>query len=115
MIGRLLHIIPAKPPKDDTEETDNNNFKAKKAEKLKKQAGSSHNWNTLFLGAQAVAEVMSDKYNVDKQEVLLASGSISAATRLALGETQIVDDTRKFLESEGVKLDVFEGVPKKRY
>ena len=35
-------------------------------------------------------------------------------SRLALGETQIVEETRKFLESEGVRLDAFDGVPKKR-
>ena len=38
---------------------------------MKKQAGSSHNWNTLFLGASAVAELMSDQYNVEKRDVLL--------------------------------------------
>lgn len=113
--GRLLHIIPGQPPNEDTnEETSGSNFKQKKADKLKKQAQSSHNWNTLFLGAGAVAEVMSDKYQVSKQDVLLSSGDTTAAVRLALGETQIVEDTRKFLESEGVKLQAFEGQPQKR-
>ena len=106
--GRLLHIIAAKPPTDEAEDGNaghgNNNYKAKKAETQKKQAQSSHNWNTLFLGSSAVAEVMSDKYNVSKQDVLLSSGETSAAVRLALGETQIVEDTRKFLQSEGVQV-----------
>ena len=47
---------------------------------------------------------MADKYDVSKQDVLLSSGDTSAAVRLALGETQIVEDTRKFLQSEGVKV-----------
>ena len=106
--GRLLHIIAAKPPTDEAEDGNaghgNNNYKAKKAETQKKQAQSSHNWNTLFLGSSAVAEVMSDKYNVSKQDVLLSSGDTSAAVRLALGETQIVEHTRKFLQSEGVQV-----------
>ena len=106
--GRLLHIIAGKPPTDDADDEKNSSnqssFKAKKAEAQKKQAQSSHNWNTLFLGASAVAEVMSDKYNVSKEDVLLSSGKTSAAVRLALGETQIVEDTRKFLQSEGVKV-----------
>ena len=109
--GRLLHIIAAKPPTDEAEDGNaghgNNNYKAKKAETQKKQAQSSHNWNTLFLGSSAVAEVMSDKYNVSKQDVLLSSGDTSAAVRLALGETQIVEDTRKFLQSEGVQVREF--------
>lgn len=106
----MLHIIAAKPSSDDAEDDENqtghgnNNYKTKKAETQKKQAQSSHNWNTLFLGSSAVAEVMADKYDVSKQDVLLSSGDTSAAVRLALGETQIVEDTRKFLQSEGVKV-----------
>lgn len=34
----------------------------------------------------------------------------NAAVRLALGETQIVHETREFLESNGVKLDAFNRV-----
>ena len=112
--GRLLHIIPGKPPKTEDDENQDGagalNFKQKKANKMKKEAGSSHNWNSLFLGASAVADLMSDKYNVSKEDVLLASngGQTSAAVRLALGETQIVEETRQFLEAEGVKLEAFE-------
>ena len=118
--GRLLHIIPGKPPKGEEELDDNsaapgnNNFKQKKADKAKKEAGSSHNWNSLFLGSSAVADIMSDKFNVSKEDVLLASGGTSAAVRLALGETQIVEATRQFLEGEGVKLDAFDGKSTKR-
>ena len=42
------------------------------------------------------------------------SGKQSAAVRLALGETQIVAETRKFLEEEGIRLDAFDGQPKAR-
>lgn len=38
--------------------------------KDKAQAGSAHNWNTLFLGASAVADLMADKYGVSKGDVL---------------------------------------------
>jgi multiple RNA-binding domain-containing protein 1 len=58
--------------------------------------------------------MMAAKYNVSKTDVLLSSGGTSAAVRLALGETQIVDDTRKFLEAEGVKLEAFDGKPQLR-
>ena len=107
--------------------------------KEKAQAGSAHNWNTLFLGASAVADIMADKYGVSKGDVLssesqgtdgksklflagdlirtfsqMISGKQSAAVRLALGETQIVAETRKFLEEEGIRLDAFDGQPKAR-
>ena len=75
--GRLLHLIPAKSANEDevdeTKKDGNKNYKQKKADQLKKQAGSSHNWNTLFLGASAVAELMSDQYNVEKRDVLLGN------------------------------------------
>lgn len=31
---------------------------------------SSHNWNTLFLGANAVADVVADKYGASKSQLL---------------------------------------------
>ena len=82
-------------------------FKKKKAGKQKSLSSSEHNWNALFLGLNAVADVMAGKYNTKKSEILDAESSQSLAVRMALGETQIVAETRKFLVSHGVKLDVF--------
>ena len=44
-------------------------FKARRERQLKKEASSSHNWNSLFLGADAVANLMAEKYNVAKSDV----------------------------------------------
>jgi len=41
----------------------------------KAQASSSHNWNTLFLGANAVATLMAERYDTTKQQVLLISNN----------------------------------------
>lgn len=70
-------------------------------------SGSSHNWNALFLGANAVADIMADRLNTSKKNLLDAEGKGSVAVRMALGETELVTETRDFLESHGVKLDVF--------
>lgn len=70
-------------------------------------ANSSHNWNTLFLGANAVANVMAEKYGTDKSQILDAETSGSLGVRMALGETQIVSETRDFLIDNGVVLDSF--------
>ena len=57
--GRLLHILPSRSRAsgDSTSEkespTDGSSYKKKKAAQQKSQAGSSHNWNTLFLGANS--------------------------------------------------------------
>lgn len=50
---------------------------------------------------------MAEKYNTKKSGILDDASSTSLAVRMALGETQIVTETRKFLVSQGVKLDVF--------
>lgn len=115
--GRLLHLIPAKSKdgEDESEEA-GSNFKKSKALKDKKESGKSHNWNSLFLGASAVADLMSEKYSVDKADIILGDdrGGKTAAVRLALGETQIVQETKKYLESEGVRLKAFDQPPEKR-
>lgn len=64
----------------------------------------------MFLGHNAVAEVVADSYGVSKEDVLTPHGDGSAAVRLALGETQIVASTRKYLEEQGVILDAFNTV-----
>src|SRR5688572_6592124 len=33
--------------------------------------GSSHNWNTLFLGQNAVTNVVADKYGISREELLM--------------------------------------------
>ncbi|XP_059617400.1 probable RNA-binding protein 19 [Phlebotomus argentipes] len=110
--GRMLHLLPAKADKEKTEEAEDNNtgsYKQKKEQELKKSAGLAHNWNTLFLGANAVAEILAKNYSTTKEHVLdSATGGSSAAVRLALGETQIVSELRQFLEENGVRLEAFE-------
>ncbi|XP_043230648.1 probable RNA-binding protein 19 [Amphibalanus amphitrite] len=109
--GRMLHLLPAKLKHSLDQDGDeaSTDFKARKERQLKKQASSSHNWNSLFLGANAVANLMAEKYGVAKSDVLDSRGEGSAAVRLALGETQLVSETRQFLEEQGVRLDAFSG------
>jgi len=82
-------------------------YKKQKEAEQKTMSGSSHNWNALFLGANAVADIMADRLNTSKKNLLDAEGKGSVAVRMALGETELVAETRDFLESHGVKLDVF--------
>ena len=54
-------------------------------------------------------------HNFSKQDVLNNdTKGQSAAVRLALGETQLVADTKAFLEEQGVILDAFSQAPSKR-
>lgn len=101
--GRMLHLLPGKA-KEETDESADGSYKSKKEKKLKATAGSSHNWNTLFIDQNAIADVIAEKYNATREEVLTGN---DAAVRLALGETQVVNETRQFLEDNGVMLDAF--------
>jgi hypothetical protein len=66
-----------------------------------------HNWNALFLGVNAVAEIMADKYKSNKSDILDVQSKGGLALRMALGETQVVAETKEFLLNHGVKLDAF--------
>ena len=109
--GRMLHILPGKTKLESDEKTEEMTFKKKKELELKKKAQSNHNWNSLFINQDSVANLMASKYDVDKSQLFdvhsvnKKSGSI--AVKLAVGETQIVNDMRKFLIRNGVKLDAF--------
>ena len=74
---------------------------------MKSLCSSGHNWNTLFLGQNAVVDALAERMNTDKSKILEAETSESLAVRMALGETQLVAETREFLISNGVRLDVF--------
>ena len=117
--GRLLHLLLAKPKEETKEVTGGpgSEFNKQKDAKLKASAGNSYNWNSLFLGVNAVADVMAEQYGVDKAQVMMdddGKKGTSAAVKLALGETEIVGQTKKFLEQEGVSLDAFNRKPDKR-
>ena len=45
-------------------------FKLKRDAKKKSLSSQDHNWNTLFLGMNAVADVMADTYNTTKGGIL---------------------------------------------
>ncbi|XP_078046896.1 putative RNA-binding protein 19 [Augochlora pura] len=116
--GRMMHLLPGKAKVDPMDVLNEKGltYKEKKELKMKATAGSSHNWNALFLGQNAVANAIASTFNTTKEKVLEDSSSkgLSAAVKLALGETQIVQDTRSFLEENGVCLDAFNRPAEKR-
>ncbi|XP_046390578.1 probable RNA-binding protein 19 [Ischnura elegans] len=112
--GRMLHLLPGKAKPEEDESLEGLTYKQKKEKKLKNQAKSTHNWNTLFLGHNAVADAIAREYDTTKEKVLDSSSGNSVAVRLALGETQLVSKTREFLLENGVSLSAFDQATKKR-
>uniref|UniRef100_A0A2L2YCS3 Putative RNA-binding protein 19 n=1 Tax=Parasteatoda tepidariorum TaxID=114398 RepID=A0A2L2YCS3_PARTP len=107
--GRLLHLIPARAKKEFESNENDTNFKKKKEAERKKESGSSHNWNILFLGMNAVADAIAEKYKIEKSQLLSgdSKNKKSVAVQMALAETEIVEKTRTFLIENGVQLDAF--------
>ena len=123
--GRLMHILPAKARHtggggggeggEEMMDKAGSSYKKKKEQKNKEEAGKGHNWNTLFLGANAVVDAIADRYAADKSDIFNPEGGdTTAAVRMALGETQLVAETREFMEAHGVNVEVFEKAKLKR-
>lgn len=114
--GRMFHILPGKSSDKAKVEDEPKNYKDKKLKDMKRTASSAaHNWNSLFINANVVGDVIANSFGKSKEEVLESStGGSGAAVRLALGESQIVLEMKSFLESHGVCLEAFESDPKKR-
>ena len=120
--GRLLHILPGKTQQQE-ETTDSSKNQVNQINCLESElsdsffslqnstavtTSSENNWNTLFLSPNVIAEIMAERYGVDKSSIATSSKKDeSLAVRLAVGETQIVHETRQFLIDHGVQLDAF--------
>ncbi|XP_025745502.1 probable RNA-binding protein 19 isoform X1 [Callorhinus ursinus] len=108
--GRMLHVLPSTIKKEASEDADtpgSSSYKKKKESKDKANSSSSHNWNTLFMGPNAVADAIAQKYSTTKSQVFDHETKGSVAVRVALGETQLVQEVRRFLLDNGVSLDSF--------
>ncbi|KAM6297827.1 putative RNA-binding protein 19 [Aegotheles albertisi] len=108
--GRMMHLLPSTIRKEKIEDAgaeESSSYKKQKEAKDKANSASSHNWNTLFVGTNAVADAIAQKYNAPKSQVLDHESKDSVAVRVALGETELVQEIRRFLVENGVSLDSF--------
>jgi len=105
--GRLLHILPGKTQQQQQEKDS--------SESTKTSTSSEQNWNTLFLSSNIISEIMAERYGLDKSSIANSTKkNDSLAVRLAVGETQIIHETRQFLIDNGVQLDAFSQAITKR-
>lgn len=110
-LGRLLHILPAKlslQPKEVSAESEG--FKEKKENELKELTKRPDIWNTLFIRSDSAVSSIANKFGVDKSEIVdpHSDSLVSLPVRVALAETQVVAETKSFLEENGVAIDAFE-------
>lgn len=104
-----MSIIPAKERPGKEVDTEAMSFKDKRALEQRKTAlKQQHTWNSLFMNQDAIVAAMANKLNVSKSEIL-DPASDNMAVRLALSETQIINETKEYLIEQGVHLDAFSG------
>ncbi|KAK4347679.1 hypothetical protein RND71_034018 [Anisodus tanguticus] len=110
--GRLLHVMPAKqkvsPEKTETvanTKQSSNTFKQQRQEEKKasEASGNTRSWNTLFMRPDTVVENIARKFGVNKSD-LLDREADDLAVRIALGETQVIAETKKALAKAGVNI-----------
>lgn len=114
--GRLLHVMPAKQKEQpNAQETNNSGTPSSKTfkqqrnaeKKASEAAGNTRAWNSLFMRPDTVVENIARKYGVSKSE-LLDRESDDLAVKIALGETQVIAETKKALSKAGVNISSLE-------
>jgi len=116
--GRLLHILQARPPPQSAtagnEYGKNLTWKQKKelARKEKETKGAtgeaSEGWSASFVRADAVVDNLAERLGLRKGDILGVKDKLSsgdAAVRLALGETQIIEENREYFRQHGVDME----------
>ncbi|KAI6118428.1 hypothetical protein F5141DRAFT_1194724 [Pisolithus sp. B1] len=108
--GRLLHILPAVERSGKLEITDRDgkkgSLKEERNAKRKGMAGRDFNWSTLYMNSDAVASSIADRLSISKADILNPE-SDNTAVKLALAETHVIQETKAYLESQGVILSAF--------
>ncbi|PKY41079.1 hypothetical protein RhiirA4_498108 [Rhizophagus irregularis] len=106
-MGRLLHIIPSREkPQSRDSDPSKWNLKKQREMKLKAQATSDFNWNTLYMNSDSIAESIANRFNIKKSDILDPE-SDNMSARLALAETHIIQETKAYLAENGILLESF--------
>lgn len=118
--GRILHISPAlekeekgpravvEPKQQNTQGNSLSEYKKQKKEKQIENFDNETNWNYLFMNQNAVIESISKKLNIPKSEIM-SRDNANLAVQVAAMETTVIQDTKDWLTSQGINLDLLKG------
>ncbi|KAH8761200.1 RNA recognition domain-containing protein [Diaporthe sp. PMI_573] len=108
--GRILHILPGQPKKDQQlDDFAISQLPLKKQILLRKKAQAStstFNWNSLYMNQDAVLASTADRLGVSKSE-LIDPTSTDGAVKQAIAETQIIQETKSYFATHGVNIEAF--------
>jgi multiple RNA-binding domain-containing protein 1 len=115
--GRLVHIIPAREENNSTATEDGEShldMTHKTKKELDRQKGAAENitgWNASFVRGDAVVDNLASRLGLEKGAILNVKDGLSsgdAAVRLALGETQVIEENKQYFENHGVDITSLE-------
>lgn len=108
--GRLLHILPAQPKRENKlDEFDLKDLPLKKQRELRRKAEAARqqfSWNSLYMNSDAVMESVANRLGISKANLINPESS-DAAVQQALAETSVLNNIRQYFESKGVDLNSF--------
>lgn len=108
--GRILHVLPGQPKKDQQlDDFAISQLPLKKQNLLRKKAQAStttFNWNSLYMNQDAVLSSTADRLGVSKSE-LLDPHSTDGAVKQAVAETSIIQETKTYFATHGVNIEAF--------
>merc|ERR1719320_1398386 len=110
----MIHILPSLPR--DEEKANKvkkfNNESSYQNQKYAKQRGNKHsayNWSTFYIDENQVANVMQERYGVDKLELMNDSKKgPSANVKMAMASASLTQETKKWLQSHGLEKTIYE-------
>lgn len=108
--GRLLHILPATDKRDKgLTEFDISQMPLKKQKAIRRKLDATtqtFTWNSLYMNPDAVLSSIAERLGVSKTDILDPTSS-DAAIKQAHAETQLIKETKDYLESAGVNINAF--------
>ncbi|XP_050236679.1 uncharacterized protein LOC126686593 [Mercurialis annua] len=114
--GRLLHVMPAKKKKSSEKQEVHDyakdglkTFKQRREEERRKSelGGNTRAWNTLFMRSDTAVEYIARRLGVSKSNLLDREAG-DLAVRVALVETQVMEETKKAFANVGVNISSLE-------
>lgn len=122
--GRLIHVLPAKKApheikedeekaKQDIEDGPSNpkhsqTYKSQKEEERQRNApNDTTGWNASILRTDAVVDNLSSRLDIAKSDILVSNSKTagSAAVRLALGETHVLQENKEYFAKHGFDME----------
>ena len=108
--GRLLHILPAREAVSKASHTSQHGgYKDKlEAERKGKALTESAGWSASHVRGDAVVDNLAARLGLRKGDIMAVKDGLTggdAAVRLALAETAIIEENRKFFADHGYNMD----------